>query len=220
VLSRSWRRTREPGFARLPGVARAAALCFALGAVLSTTACRQFQYVSMRPLDEIGFRYSTIQQLEKLDMTSAEVAELVKAAKGGVKEETCILLIHVARARQARFAEGEQAAALHAAGLADPAIVELAQLRQLASWSGEAGAIRLTGTSDRVIVAVARRRAAGEPAPTGPLLARMKDAGVAEPTVLELVERGISDSDAASVAAVKKRGWTDEQILHDFPPKP
>jgi hypothetical protein len=190
-----------------------------VAAALGAAACRRFEYVSLRPLDEAGFRYSSIQQLEKLDMTKPEVDEVVKAAKGGVGEATCVLLVQVARGQKTHFAEGDAAAALHAAGIADAAIVELAQLRQLGTWSGEAAAIRLTGTSDRVIVAVAQRRAAGKPVPSGASLARIKDAGVSESAILELLNRGITDSDAAGVVWQKKRGWKDEQILHDFPPK-
>jgi len=173
----------------------------------------------MRPLDDAGFRYSSIQQLQQLDVTKAEVAELAKAAKGGVAEATCVDLVRVARGQKTHFAEGDAAASLHAAGIADETIVELARLRQIAPWAGEAGAIRLTGTSDRVIVAVAQRRAAGQPVPSGASLARMKDAGVSEATVVELINRGLTDSGAATVEFQKKHRWTDEQILHDFPPK-
>ena len=190
-----------------------------VAAALAAPACRQLEYVSMRPLDDAGFRYSSIQQLQQLDVTKAEVAELAKAAKGGVAEATCVDLVRVARGQKTHFAEGDGAASLHAAGIADETIVELARLRQIAPWVGEAEAIRLTGTSDRVIVAVAQRRAAGQPVPSGASLARMKDAGVSEATVVELINRGLTDSGAATVEFQKKHRWTDEQILHDFPPK-
>ena len=54
----------------------------------------------MRPLDDAGFRYSSIQQLQQLDVTKAEVAELAKAAKGGVAEATCVDLVRVARGQK------------------------------------------------------------------------------------------------------------------------
>jgi hypothetical protein len=187
-------------------------------AAFLAASCERFQYVSMRPLEEAGFHYNYTRQLEQLDVNRAEVAELAKAARAGVGEATCVMLVNLARAQKTRFAEGDAVASLHTAGIADPAIVELAQLRQIGPWSGEAGAIRLTGTSDRVILAVAKERAAGRPTPSGASLAKMKDAGVAEATIIELVGRGISDSDAGGVEWRKKKGWKDEQILHDFPP--
>jgi len=204
---------------RVPFRLPLAAAALAVVAAFAVVACQRLEYVSMKPLEEAGFHYSSIQQLEPLDLNKAEVAELVKAVKGGVGEATCILLIHVSRGQKTRFAEGDAAAALHAARIADPTIVELAQLRQLGAWSGEAAAIRLTGTSDQVILAVAKQRAAGQPVPSGASLAKMKDAGVSEATIIELIGRGISDSDAAGVEWRKKRGWKDEQILHDYPPK-
>jgi hypothetical protein len=191
-----------------------------LATALAPAACRHLEYVSLRPLEEAGFHYNAVHQLEQLDLTKPEVDELVKAVKGGVNDETCVLLIRVARGQKTRFAEGDAAASAHAAGIADPTIVELAQLRQLGPWAGEAGAIRLTGNSDRVIVVVAKRRAAGQPVPSGASLARMKDAGVSEATIIELVQNGINEEDATAIAFRKKKGWKDEQILHDFSPKP
>jgi len=191
-----------------------------LGAAIVPAACVRVKHVDLKPLDDAGFSYTSLQQIEQLDPTSQEVAELVKAAQGRVSETACVQLLQVARGQKRPFAEGEAVAALHAANIADPAILELARLRQIESWSGEAQAIRLTGTSDAVILAVARRRAAGQPVPSGVSLAHLKDAGVSEATLIELLNRGITDSDAESVVWRKKRRWTDEQILHDFPAKP
>jgi len=190
-----------------------------LGLAFVPAACRRYEYVSMKPLDDAGFSYSSILKIQELEPTKEEVAEIVKAAKGGVSEATCVLLLQVARGQKTHFTQGEAVAALHAARISDPTILVLAQLRQIDTWSGEAQAIRLTGTSDRVIEAVAQRRAAGLPVPAGASLAHLKDAGVSEATVLELLNRGISDADADSIVWRKKRGWKDEQVLHDFPPK-
>jgi hypothetical protein len=187
---------------------------------LAPAACRRLEYVSMRPLDDAGFSYSSVKQIEELEPTKAEVEELVKAFKGGMSEAACVDLVRVAHGQKTHFAQGEAVTALHAAGFSDPTIVELARLRQIESWAGEAQAIRLTGTSEPVIIAVAQRRAAGQPVPSGASLARMKDAGLSEATILELVSHGITDSDAESIVFRKKRGWKDEQILRDYPAKP
>lgn len=191
-----------------------------LGAAIAPAACVRVKHVDLKPLDDAGFSYSSLQQIEQLDPTKEEVAELVKAAQGRVSEPVCVQLLQVARGQKRHFGEGEAVAALHAASLADPTILELARLRQIESWWGEAQAIRLTGISDRVILAVAQRRAAGQPVPAGVSLAHLKDAGVSEATLLELLNRGMTDTDAESIVWRKKRRWTDEQILHDFPAKP
>ena len=201
---------------RATGLALATA---SLAAALCVAACRRVEYVSLRPLDEAGFNYTSIQQVEQLNVSKEEVPEIVKAYKGGLAEASCVELVRIAHGQKAKFLEGDAAAALHAAGMADDAVLELARLQQIASWSGEAQAIRLTGVSDGVIVALAARRAAGQPILSGVSLAKMKDAGMAEATLLELVNRGATDADAGPLEWRKKHHWTDEQILKDFPPK-
>ncbi|HVN09658.1 MAG TPA: hypothetical protein VMV61_11825 [Patescibacteria group bacterium] len=191
-----------------------------LAATLATAGCGRLEYVSLQPLDDAGFSYTSEKQIEQLDPTKQEVAEVVKAVKGGLSESACVDLVRIARGQKRHFAEGEAVAALHAAGISDTTILELARLRQIPAWSGEAQAIRLTGTSEPVILAVARRRAEGQIAPSGASLARMKDAGVSAETIIALVDRGITDTDAESISYRKKHGWKDEQILKDFPPKP
>lgn len=191
-----------------------------LAAACAAPACQRFEYVSMKPLDDAGFSYSSEKLIQELDPTKEEVAEVVKAWKGGLSEPACVDLVRIARGQKGHFAQGEAVAGLHAANISDPTILELARLRQIESWGGEALAIRLTGTSERVIVAVAQGRAAGRPTPSGALLARMKDAGISEATIIELVSRGLSDTDADSAVWRKKHGWKDEQILHDLAPKP
>ena len=194
--------------------------CALVLAALAAAGCSRFEYVSLKPLDDAGFSYTSEKQIEQLDPTKEEVAEVVKAVKGGLSESACVDLVRIARGQKRHFAEGDAVTALHAAGISDQTIVELARLRQIPSWSGEAQAIRLTGTSEQVIVAVAERRAAGQTAPSGASLAHMKDAGVSEATIAELVGRGITDADAESIVFRKKHGWKDEQILKDFPAKP
>jgi len=201
---------------RATGLALATA---SLAAALSVAGCRRMDYVSLRPLDEAGFNYSSIQQVEQLKVSNEEVPQIVKAYKGGLAEATCVELVRIAHRQKAKFLEGDAAAALHAAGMADDAILDLARAGQVSAWSGEAQAIRLTGISDGVIVALAQRRAAGQPIPSGVSLAKMKDAGIAEATLLELVKRGATDADAGPLEWRKQHRWTDEQILKDFPPK-
>ena len=190
-----------------------------LGTAIVPTACVRVKHADLKPLDDAGFSYSSLQQIEQLDPTKEEVAELVKTSQGGVSEAACVQLLQVARGQKRHFAEGEAVAGLHAASLADATILELARLRQIESWWGEAQAIRLTGISDRVILAVAQRRAAGQAVPSGVSLAHLKDAGVSEATLVELLNRGMTDSDAESVVWRKKQHWTDEQILRDYPAK-
>jgi hypothetical protein len=72
-------------------------------------------------------------------------------------------------------------------------------------WAGEAQAIRLAGLSDRTLLAVARRRAAGQPVLSGPLLARLKNAEFSEAEIVDLIERGTTDEQAQMILAARQR---------------
>lgn len=63
---------------------------------------------------------------------------------------------------------------------------------------------------------VARRRADGKPVLSGASLARLKNAGVREPTLLKLVERGVPDSQAGAILSYRRRGASEREILRHF----
>jgi hypothetical protein len=189
-----------------------------LACVLS--ACKGLDYVSTRPLDDAGFSYSAVQQLVALDINNAEVPELVKAKYGDVSEQACIELVRATRSRKQRFASGAAVADMHAAGVGDSAIIELAKLGLIGSWSGEAQAIRLIGIPDRTLLVVARRHAESKPTLSGNALGRLKNAGVGEATLYELAVRGVSDADVDNIiTARRRRGVTDADILRAYPPQ-
>jgi hypothetical protein len=180
--------------------------------------CKRLEYVSTRPLDDAGFSYSVIQDIRGLDVNSAEVAELVKAKNGGVSEQACVELLKVERARKQRFTSGADVAQLRSAGVGDDAVVEMVRLNQLgASWIGEAEAVRLAGISDRILLAVARRRADGKPALSGASLTKLKNTGLSEPTIYELTVRGITDTEAQDLAARRfKGGFNESDVLRSY----
>lgn len=197
---------------------RAQRLALALLVAAGFSGCKRLQYVSTRPLDDAGFSYSVIQELSGFDLDNPEVAELVKAKNAGISELACVDLMKVVRARKQRFTSGAELAQLRSAGVADPALVELLRLNQLGSWVGEAEAIRLAGITDRILLAVAHRRAEGKPALSGASLTEMKNAGLSEPTIYELAVRGITDDEAADLSARRfKGGFSEADVLRSYP---
>jgi hypothetical protein len=185
---------------------------------VSISGCKRLEYVSTQPLDDVGFTYSVIQDLRRLDINNAEVSELVKAKNGGISEQACVDLVKVERDRKQRFASGADLAQLRSAGVGEPALVELLRLNQLGSWIGEAEAIRLAGISDRVLLAVAHRRAEGKPALSGGSLTKMKNAGLSESTIYELTVRGLTNTEAEDLAARRyKGGFSEADVLRSYP---
>jgi hypothetical protein len=160
--------------------------------------------------------FSSLQELRQLDVSNAEVAELVKLRQVRISDQAAIELVRIARSRQQEFASADAVAALRRAGMREDSILELARLDRLGLDVGEMQAMRLAGIPDEVIVAQARRRARGEPVLSGPSLAAMKNAGLSDATLLELVERGVPDSAAPEVLRLRRRGLHEGEILRRF----
>ena len=177
-------------FSNLKSSLVAALLLFAM----ALPACQR--RADERPLDEAGFGFSAIRELHELQVIDPEVAELVKAKQAGTSDAACVELIRIARSRNRPFASGDAIASLRRAGMGEQSALELARLDQLGLWVGEVQAMRLAGASDAVILALARRHAAGQPTLSGPSIARLRNAGVTEVTLLDLINRGATDAEA------------------------
>jgi hypothetical protein len=193
---------------------------FALAALCAITllfaGCHHELLVDTAPLDAAGMSYDAIQQAKTLKVTTAEVGELVKAKQGGLSDENAVKILQIFRTQGHPFTAGATIAGLIRAGLDEPTVVELANLNQLGFAAGELEAMRLAGLSDATILEVARRRAEGKTVLSGASLADMKNAGLRDSTLLELSRRGIPDSQATAIIALRRRGTNDEEILRHF----
>jgi hypothetical protein len=78
-------------------------------------------------------------------------------------------------------------------------------MNQLGIWAGQARALRLAGLSDNVILAVAHRRSQGLPVLSGETLAKLKNSGVSDAAIQGMVEKGVTEPDAASFIAQRER---------------
>jgi hypothetical protein len=184
--------------------ARALVLGLALLA-LFLPGCQRLHRTDTRPLDQAGMWFHSIEELRALGITDAEVAELAKVRQAGLSDAGCIELVRIARGRKQPFASGDAIADLRRVGTSESTVLELARLDQLGLWVGEAQATRLAGLSDQVVLAVARRRAAGQPVPSGSSLAQLKDAGMSESGLLDLIARGTTDQEAREMIEAHRR---------------
>lgn len=186
-------------------------------AALLAAGCHRLLPTDTTPLDNAGMSYSSIQALKALDINNAEVAELVKAKQAGLSDEGCVQLVRIARVEKQPFHSADAVEQLLQAGVAEPTVLELARLNELGLWTGEAQAMRLAGLSDEIILGVARRRAAHQPVLSGASLAQLKNAGLSNATLLELVRRGVSDNQKDAIIRLRRRGWSDARILRQYP---
>lgn len=169
------------------------------------------------PLDHAGMSYDAIQELKKLDISAPEVSEVAKAYTGGLSARTCIDAVQIFHGRHEAFNAGDALANLAQVGLSEEAMLELARLNQLDFGAGEYQAMKLAGLSEPVILEVARHRAEGKPVLAGASLARLRNAGVNDETLLMLARRGIPDNTASAILSYRRHGASDADLLREFP---
>ncbi len=174
-------------------------------AVLSLAGCKRLRPTDTGPLYQAGMWDESIRELRKLSPTNDEITDVARAREAGLSDAACVELVRLAHERKQPFSSGDAVANLVSAGVAERTILELARLDQLGLWSGEAMAMRLAGLSDQVILAVARRRAAGLPVMSGSQLARLQNVGMSEPQLLGLIAQGVTDAKAEEIIAYRER---------------
>ncbi|HVB86620.1 MAG TPA: hypothetical protein VNK23_08165 [Candidatus Dormibacteraeota bacterium] len=178
--------------------------------------CSRLKPVDTKALDSSGMGYGAVQQLTALKITPAEVSQIAEARQGGFSDDDCVAIMKIYRGENRPFDAGDAVAGLTQVGMSDTSILNLAKLNELGLGWGELQAMKLAGMSDAIVMGVARRRAAGKPVLSGASLARLKNAGVREPTLFQLVERGVPDSQAGKILAYRRRGASERQILRQF----
>lgn len=147
----------------------------------------------------------SVPQLKTLGISNAEVNELKKAHEAGLTDPSSVVLVQLARDRHTPFVDGQSIADLLDAGSSEETVVQLARMNQLGLWAGEARAMKLAGFSDKIILAVAQRKSQGLPVLSGEKLAELKNTGASDATILEFVQKGISEKSASDYIAQRNR---------------
>lgn len=196
---------------------RSRLLVLLCGASLALAACQRLKPLDTSALDQSGMSFATVQALRGMDITNAEVSQIAQARQAGLSDEDCLTLFRLERSRKQDFDIGDTVAHLLRAGASGSTVVQLAQIDQLHSWGGEAVAMRLAGLSDQIILEDAHRRASSLPVLSGASLANLKNTGMREATLLQLVRRGVPDDEADTIISLRRRGWSDAMILRRYP---
>lgn len=184
---------------RMRATVPALALIFAC---VLTPGCSQ--HPDVKPLDDAGMGYTHLQELRELDLTDLEALELAKARNAGISESSCVELLRIARSRKQPFAAGDAITTMRHADINENVIMEMAHLNLITLWSGEAAAIRYAGFSDEVVIELARRRAQKRSILSGPGMARLKNAGFNEDTILTAMRGGVTDDQVDEIIANRR----------------
>jgi hypothetical protein len=184
--------------------ARVLAVSVLLGIVTVLPGCRSGPKVDSSPLAQAGMYFNNIAQLREFNLTQDEVAQLAQARQAGLTDEDCVALIGLSRRHQQPFTEGETIAGLLRAGFQESSVMTLVRLDQL-NLAGEAQVMKLAGLSDSVILAVARRRNAGQPVLSSAKAAALRNVELTNAQILAAVNRGTTDAQADAIIAAHNR---------------
>jgi hypothetical protein len=190
---------------------------FFLSLALLAAGCQSMMPLDTKPLDSAGMNYTAIKQLVALDISRTELDEVAKARNAGFSDDNCIEIVQLYHGRKLPFNAGDTVAGLLRAGLSQGTILELAKLNAFGVNVAELQLIRLAGFSDAVVLEVARQDAAGKRVLSGASLSTMKNAGMHESVLLELVRRGVPDSEAPAIIALHRHGAKDSDLLRRYP---
>jgi hypothetical protein len=120
----------------------------------------------------------------------------------------------MARDRKTQFSDGQSVADLLSAGSSEPTVLELGRLNQLGIWAGQARVMRLAGISDKIILAVAQRRSKNLPVLSGEKLGELKNTGVSDAVILQMVQNGDSDETATKFIAARERAAGGHKFVY------
>ncbi len=164
-----------------------------LASIALLCSCKSAPKADTDQANQMAMWLDSVPDLKSLNVSNAEITELTKAHEAGLSDPSGVVLIKLARDRKVPFTDGENVADLLNAGSSEETVVELARLNHLGPWAGEARAMRLAGLSDKIILAVARRRSQGLPILSGEKLGELKNTGASDATILDMVQKGLSE---------------------------
>jgi hypothetical protein len=185
-----------------------------LASIVLIYSCKPAQKADTEQADQMAMWLDSVPQLKTLNVSNAEVGELNKAHEAGLTDPSSIILIKLARDRKQPFTDGEPVADLLNAGSSEETVLELARLNQLGAWAGEARAMRLAGLSDKIILAVAHRRSQGLAVLSGAKLGELKNTGVSDAVILDMVQKGDSDATATKFIAQRERAAGGHKFVY------
>ncbi len=177
------------------------------------TGCKKQPETDYTALDQSGMWSSSLDQLKKWKVSQAEIGELTRLKQAGASDELCLALLKAARDHNHEFTSGDSAVNLSRAGYSDAQILEMAQSDKIDILSGDAVMLKLIGLSNSTVQAVILRREQGLPTMTSEQIGRLKNTGMSERHILELVNQGLAGQQAEAqivkLEATRNHAHTD-----------
>lgn len=163
--------------------------------------CEQKPEVDYTPLDQAGMWISSLRQVKNMKVSNAEVTQLATLKRAGAGDDLCLALLKAARDNHHPFTSGDSAVTLSRAGYSDAQILEMAQADKLDMLSADAVMLKLLGLSEPGVQFIMHRRTQGLPTLTSAQIGRLKNVGMPEQKILDLVSQGLPDAQVEALIA-------------------
>lgn len=176
-----------------------AGACFLL-----LSGCQKHPETDYTPLDQSGMWASNLDELKKLKVSDKEISQLAKLKQSGASDDLCLALLKAARDHQHEFTSAQPAIELSRAGYSDQRILAVAQSDQIDMLSGEAVTLKLIGLSNLTVQAIIERRIQGLPTLTSEQIGRLKNTGLSEKQIVELIKQRLTPQQAEAQIAKRE----------------
>lgn len=165
-------------------------------------------------LQSAGCSERGIQQLLDMGINDEEVSEIVTMRHAGTAEKTIVRLLKTDRLHHSQFELGNAVAELRNAGVSDKRIIDLLELNAILVWCDEIIEMRNAGMSDSAIVRLAELKfKESKSVISGRDIAAIKQTGVSEVGIINLVEHGISSAQIDKVVQMRHKGFSEDEII-------
>ncbi len=173
-------------------------------AAVVLSGCQKHVQTDYTALDQSGMWSSTLDEVKALKPSDLEITQLTKLKHAGASDDLCLALLNAARAHNHEFSNGDSAMDLSRAGYTDAQILAMAQSDQMEILSGDAVTLKLIGLSNPTVQDIIQRRIQGLPTLTSEQIGRLKNTGMSEKQILEIVNQGLSDQQAETLIAKRE----------------
>jgi len=185
--------------------------------------CEKKPEVDYTPLDQAGMWISSLRQVKNMKVSNAEVAQLADLKRAGAGDDLCLALLKAARDNHHPFTSGDSAVTLSRAGYSDAQILEMAQADKLDMLSADAVLLKLLGLSEGAVQYIMHRRTQGLPALTSAQIGRLKNVGMSEQKILDLINQNLPDAQVEALIAKQEtsrnHSHTDFVRVHGRKPR-
>jgi hypothetical protein len=168
---------------------------------LLASGCDRHSKPERPTFESTGMWSSSIAQLKKYNLKDPEIDQLIRLKQAAASDQLCLDLVKTAHDHQHDFSSADSVISLSRADYSDAQILEMAQSDRIDILSGEAVTLKLIGFAPSTVQTIIHRRAEGLPTLSSSQIGRLKNTGMSEKQILDLVNQGLTDEQAEAQIA-------------------